>query len=359
MANNAYLIISDLHDFYKNIENRINYVKEIDVVKQKILEIGIKYREAGWNVNAILLGDVFHRAYQSVDFAILANNYWMLAKKLFTNIYCVLGNHETTYYASNPFYTLVNSIESEKVRKILNKVWQPRGLENIFRVVDTVVDGNVILHFNHYGTPISRAIPEKVNIGLYHQDIINSEIRDLMTTTYSNDLYYCRPINFDKTDIFDGFAYNFFGHMHKVYGTWKYKNASTKKETVLCYLASLGRPNVTEVQDNFLERNIPVICIKDGELSEVNDNIFMLPSRASCVKEDVVKVAKEAYQKVKERRELLDYVPTSDDPVKSIEGYCMDAPALLRMFIDLKDNEQDRYMEELLYKYKKVIGVNL
>ena len=37
----------------------------------------------------------------------------------------------------------------------------------------------------------------------------------------------------------------------------------------------------------------------------------------------------------------------------------MDAPALLRMFIDLKDNEQDRYMEELLYKYKKVIGVNL
>ena len=91
----------------------------------------------------------------------------------------------------------------------------------------------------------------------------------------------------------------------------------------------------------------------------MNDNIFMLPSRASCVKEDVVKVAKEAYQKVKERRELLDYVPTSDDPVKSIEGYCMDAPALLRMFIDLKDNEQDRYMEELLYKYKKVIGVNL
>ena len=271
----------------------------------------------------------------------------------------MLGNHETTYYASNPFYTLVNSIESEKVRKILNKVWQPRGLENIFRVVDTVVDGNVILHFNHYGTPISRAIPEKVNIGLYHQDIINSEIRDLMTTTYSNDLYYCRPINFDNTDIFDGFAYNFFGHMHKVYGTWKYKNASTKKETVLCYLASLGRPNVTEVQDNFLERNIPVICVKDGELSEVNDNIFMLPSRASCVKEDVVKVAKEAYQKVKERRELLDYVPTSDDPVKSIEGYCMDAPALLRMFIDLKDNEQDRYMEELLYKYKKVIGVNL
>ena len=57
MANNAYLIISDLHDFYKNIENRINYVKEIDVVKQKILEIGIKYREAGWNVNSKQLLD--------------------------------------------------------------------------------------------------------------------------------------------------------------------------------------------------------------------------------------------------------------------------------------------------------------
>lgn len=359
MANNAYLIVSDLHDFYKNIENRINYVHEIDFVKQEILKIGLQYRENGWDVNIILLGDVFHRTYQNVDQAILANNYWILAKKLFSNIYCVLGNHETTYYASNPFYTLVNSIKSEKLTKLQNKVWQPKGLENVFDVVDRIDDGDVVFHFNHYGTSINRAVSGKVNIGLYHQDIINSEIRDLMTVNYANDNYYATLVNFDDMDIFDGFSYNFFGHMHKVYGTWKYKNPKTMKETVLCYLASLGRPNVTEVHDNFLERNIPVVCIKDGKFDSVHDNLFNLPSRAECVKEEVVQVAKVAYQKVKERKELLNYTPVDDDPVKNIEQCCSDTPALLKMFIDLKENDQDRFIENLLYKYRKVIGINL
>ena len=132
MAKSAYLIVSDLHDFYKNLENRVDYVGEIEFVKEHILEVGLKYRNLGYEVNIILLGDVFHRAYQDVNAAVISNNFWVISKKLFKHIYCVIGNHETSYYSNNPFYTLVSEIKSKKMQTVLNKVYTPRGLDNVF-----------------------------------------------------------------------------------------------------------------------------------------------------------------------------------------------------------------------------------
>lgn len=57
--------------------------------------------------------------------------------------------------------------------------------------------------------------------------------------------------------------------MHQVYGTWGYTNPKTGKSSVLCYLASLGRSNVTEVNDDFLERNVPAVLIDDVLLMRV------------------------------------------------------------------------------------------
>lgn len=200
-----------------------------DVGDGHINRCGEKYYE----VNIILLGDVFHRAYQDVNAAVISNNFWVISKKLFKHIYCVIGNHETSYYSNNPFYTLVSEIKSKKMQTVLNKVYTPRGLDNVFEVVDAVEDGDVVFHFNHYGCSISHAVDRKVNIGLYHQDILNSEILKLMQATYNNDVYAPRLLDFDKLDIFDGFTYNFFGHMHQVYGTWGYTNPKT--ETMCAY----------------------------------------------------------------------------------------------------------------------------
>lgn len=94
----------------------------------------------------------------------------------FGEIYSVIGNHELSYYSSNPFYTLVSDIESDKVQSILNRVWQPVGSAGVIKVVDSLEDGEVLFHFNHFGTTIAKPVVGKHNIGLFHQDIVNSEI---------------------------------------------------------------------------------------------------------------------------------------------------------------------------------------
>lgn len=182
---------------------------------------------------------------------------------------------------------------------------------------------------------------------------MNSEILKLMQATYNNDVYAPRLLDFDKLDIFDGFTYNFFGHMHQVYGTWGYTNPKTGKSSVLCYLASLGRSNVTEVNDDFLERNVPAVLIDDGHYSRVENNLFLLPDRQSSVREDIVKEQKAAYQVVKEQRELKNYSPMGDDPVNEIENVCNGS--LLLMFQDLCNLDIDRRGTELLRSYQEVM----
>ena len=86
MAKNAYLIISDLHDFCKNLDNRYDYPGEINQVKEKIIELGMLYKERGFNVTAVLMGDVNNRSFNNVNGAILNNNYWIVANKLFEKI---------------------------------------------------------------------------------------------------------------------------------------------------------------------------------------------------------------------------------------------------------------------------------
>lgn len=351
---NAYLIITDIHDHYCNTTNRINYLKEIDLIREKIISIGMHYQNLYDNVILILLGDVFKGSFNEPDAAVTVNNFWFILSLRFHKIYCVLGNHETSYYTSNPFFTLVNTIESEKVKKILNRNWTPKGLQNIFNVVDIVEDGNVIFHFNHYGTPISKSIDGKVNIALYHQDIANQEILDLMRVNYNTKIYQRQIVNFDHTDIFDGFDYNFFGHNHKLYGTFECDTA--KGKTILCYLASLGRPNVTEVDDSFLERNIPVVLVQDGELLGIEDNKFNLMSREECVKEEVVEIQQQTYEHIKERKLIRSYIPGDDDPVNNVKQCELLTEKERVIFSDLTQSEIDRYTENILNKARKVLN---
>lgn len=352
---NAYLIVTDIHDHYCNTANRIDYVAEIDFVRTKIVELGKKYKDAHDNVYLILLGDIFKGSFNEPDSAVIINNFWIIVSGLFSKIYCVLGNHETSYYTSNPFFTLVQSIESQKVRNILNRNWTPKGLRPIFNVVDTVEDGNVIFHFNHYGTPINRAIPGKTNIGLFHQDIICQEILDLMSVNYRSNIFQKRVVNFEKVDIFDGFSYNFFGHLHKVYGTFECTTPKNEK-TILCYLASLGRPNVTEVNDLFLERDIPAVIVNDGNLSTVESNTFNLMSRSECVKEDVVKIQQKVYEKVKQRKAVREYKPHEDNPILNIKNCAILSEKEKTIFLDLLEQTTDRYTSYIVEECRKVLS---
>lgn len=357
MGKNAYLIISDLHDYYKNIDNRFDYPGEIAKVKEYILELGAAYRSKGYNPVAILLGDVNHRSYQNVNSAILNNNYWIAANEVFTKIYSVLGNHEITYYSSNPFFTLVSDIDSVKLQTLQNKTWQPIGLFNVINVVDYVNDGEVVFHFNHYGCPVT--IPEKgkYNIGLFHTEFVFSEIAKASEDSYNMNAYVSNAVSAQGNELLETYDLCFFAHHHKIYGCWDV-TTDTQHHCMVYHLGSLGRPNVTEVNNNFLERNIPVVLVEDGRFVTVEDNKFMLPAREICVREDIVAINRENYERTKELQIAKDYKPIKDNPVENIRDFCSSDAYLTQLFEDLIKYDRDRLSVELEKEVGKE-GVNI
>lgn len=109
------------------------------------------------------------------------------------------------------------------------------------------------------------------------------------------------------------YDYAMLGHMHWFYGTWKDQN------TYIYGLASLGRPSISEISDEFLERNIPAVIIKENIFSEIQDNIFNLSDREKCVREEVVALNHTQYEIQKIIKESKQYKAVSDDPIINIK----------------------------------------
>lgn len=339
----AWLIASDLHLYYKNISSHLDYVNEMLEVRGNMLETAMKYKAEGYTkVNLLLLGDVFHRSYTSVDSAVYDCNFFVLWREKIGDCYSVIGNHELSYYKSNPFFSLVKEIESQRVLNITDRVWTPTGLLPIIRVVDTIECGDVVFHFNHNRCLIARPTDSsKVNIGLFHQEIVCNEIVSAMNARLGDEIY-ASTIDFDSTDIFSGYNYCFFGHMHKVYGTWKLESG-----TVVSYLASLGRTNVSEVNDSFLERNLPVVKVIDGKFSGIDDNFIRLPSFEESISVSVAEKNKEEREKAKLIRSVRDYSPLDDDPVQSLMNFYSNDEYMLELVRGLYESGFD------------AIGINL
>ena len=354
MAQIAYLLVSDLHDQDRNIDNRYDYPGEVMQVKDKILELGLRYHDMGYEVNLILLGDVYNRSYKNVTGAILANNFWIVANRVFTKIYSVMGNHETTYYSSNPFFTLVNSVDSMKIQTLNKKVWQPLGLFNVIDIPDFVEVGNVAFHFNHYGCPIT--IPEKgvYNIGLFHTDFVFSEIAQASENTNNMHAFIKNSVSANNNELLELYDACFFAHHHKLYGCWNVTTNSGHSCTIE-HLASLGRPNVSEVDDNFLERDIPAVIIEDNKFSEIQHNFITLPGRASCVKEDVVKEKQQSYERVKAMKAAINYVPDTDDPIKNIRTAIMGDPLSAKIVDELLHSNVDSQTRYVLQEISEVL----
>lgn len=331
MAKNAYMIITDLHLGNIAATSRIDYRNEITRVKTALLETAMKYKKCGWNVIALMLGDVFHGSYRDVTTALMDADFINLWRLKIGEIYTVLGNHELTYYKANPFYALIASVESERVCNIINKVWTPLGLSNVVRIVDRLVDGEVCFYFNHYSTGIQKPGSEECAIGLFHQDIIDRQIVEEVQQRY-NKSYYGNTVALETSGILDGYKHCYFGHIHTVYGIWK------ANDVYLHYLASLGRTNEKEVSDDFLERNIPVILVEDGRYRGQEDNFIQLLSRSECISESEVEINHEIYLGRKERKDIREYKPILDDPVNDLEIFFQEDLDASRILTELRDS---------------------
>lgn len=332
MERNVYLLISDMHRSARKNVNRVDYQHEIDAVDKHIAECIKRY--SGSNVNLIFLGDLYDRGYREVFSAIHEHSTMLIYKSMCKEIYSLVGNHELSFYAGNPFYTLFSSMGSKRVSAIQNKVWLPRGTMQIVNVVDQITDGDIVIHCNHYGTGIADPIPGKTNIGLFHQNVICKEILDSMQASLGEPLYGIQTMSFDKLE---GYDYCFMGHMHKVYGMWDWTSEFSGRVTHLQYLSSLGRPNRTEVDNRFLERDVPAVIVTDGKLETIEHNLFRLPSEEECIKSDVVELQKAQYERVKVHRNIQGYNPTEDEPVVNILANCP-SDEIRQYMLELIDN---------------------
>lgn len=347
MGKTVYLIIPDLHLGNIMAANRINYRAEMEFVQGELLKIAIKYKRQGFTVKTLFLGDIFHHSYKNVTEALTDYSFLQAWFNKVGECYTVLGNHELTYYKANPFYNAIRSIDSESVVKIKNKVWTPLGAVNVLNVVDELHDGEVGFYFNHYGTGIHSCKDDKVKIGLFHQDIIDTSIAN-DTNTSGRRIDWLKPVELERQSILDEYDYCFFGHLHTVYGVWK------TEKTFLVYLASLGRTNETEVRDDFLERNIPGVIVEDGVFCGIEDNVIQLMKREECISEEVVEAMRASYAEAKERAGLRDYIAMNDTPINNIKHLFVEYPAIVRILEDLESNEVDTRFNEIQELYRRL-----
>lgn len=297
MARHVYLVVTDLHLYYKNLSSRKNYLAELDVARQKIEELCEKYDRP----TILFLGDIFHSGYQSVTQAISDISWFGKLKEITSGLYTVVGNHELSYTKSNPFYGLICGVASSKL-PISSKVFGHHGVVN---VVDELIDGDTKFVFNHYGTEIDTDKFEGVKIGLFHQDLVTAQVEaDNDIQVYGDRL--------EDTSVFSSYDYAFLGHIHSVYGLYR------EGRTFVDYLGSLGRTNVTEVNDKNRERDIPAVIIEDNKFSRIERNQFLLPSRAESVIEESVIANHEAYEKRKVLHEVRDMRIGNEDSIDNV-----------------------------------------
>ena len=335
---NSYIIISDLHDWDSNIANRVDYVSEIYYVKNKIYSLIEKELEMGNSPSVFFLGDIFHRGYKDIDSAINANNYYVLLSSMCKELASVIGNHELSYKRNNPFWTLMNNIEASVSKKL-----EPKGEINILRVPNIISDGEVSFYFNHYGENVMKPT-NKVNILLSHNNISTKEIIK-MAEDDGREFYKGHTIDFQTTGCLNGYSNVYLGHQHSIYGTWYYTNNDYKVK--IQNLASLGRTNYREVNDNFLERTIPIIRVNDGKLHEIVDYKFNLPNVSDCLEIRKIEIQKKNLEVSNELKYILDYVPKDDSPLKNLKEILNDSKYHMlidSLVSDVLDDEYNRLL---------------
>lgn len=332
---NAYVVVTDTHIINRMLtQSRENYAMELDCVKKRLVELIREFKESGHSVRLLFLGDIFHRGYVDPIAATTDNNFLVLLSSMTDGMYTVIGNHELSYVKNNPFYTLLKRIESKKINKLKTRAADPKGVLQIMEVVDELEDGEVKFSFNHYGCGIAAPEEGRVNIGLFHQDLICKEILEDVERRFGHDVWSSGTRGLE---VFQGYQYCFLGHMHQAYGI--YAAGEGKNQVVLYYLASLGRTNHGEVRNDFLERNLPVVVVEDGKFCKIVDNFFNLPRREECIKEVKVKETQEVYKKQKFNREVRNYVASSDDPVLRVAEQLSSERGLLGLFNELRKGE--------------------
>lgn len=317
---NVYLVVTDLHcDIDK--ANRLNYFGEILSAIESIIAIGNDYRERGYSVKLIFLGDVFDAGMSNPSDAMQLMEVFYFFCSTFDGVWSVVGNHELSYAKNNPFWFLVSQMSDEGLSR-LKRFIQPRGLTSRIVVPDVIDDGNVSIYFNHYGTEPKVPDHGEVRIGLFHQNVGSNDICKMWGTF--DDV--------EEASYVLGYNYCFFGHMHLAKGVYWLNETHTCRGE---WLGSIGRTKVDEILDDSLEVNIPAIVVEDGVFVRVDDNPIKLMSREETIDFPKLEASQKSRELIKERKEFAANNYHGETLFSTLEGAFAGSPlAFIFSFLD-------------------------
>lgn len=326
---NVYLVLTDLHlDFQK--ANRIDYFGEIIDALSQVMSIANKYREQGYTVTLLLLGDVFDGSVSNPSEAMHATEIFRFFCTQFSKVYSVVGNHEITYAKDNPFWFLVNSVDDIELSGIRRYI-QPRGMNNTISVPSQVVDGEVAFYFNHYGIPAKVPNEGSIRIGLFHQNVGSNDICKMWGTF--DDV--------EEAAYVQAYNYSFFGHMHLARGEYFLNESHTCKGI---WLGTIGRTKVTEVLDENLDVTVPVIIVEDGVFKEYAREYVHLRPFAACVDVERLKAAESNKELIQEKAATALTSYTGETLFDTLHGSLGSTP--LAFFLDFLDRPWDVVLDE-------------
>jgi hypothetical protein len=344
----AYLVLSDLHFSCSAKENRYDYDMEIIFVVKKALSLMDRLDKGGVEFGLIFLGDIFDRGYKSptklgVDISILET----LMSRAKLGVFSVVGNHEVRFWSNNPFWILVSSVDSERLRGSSARVLQPLGYVPKIGIVDRLEVGDCVFHFNHFGCADSPCVVEKVNIAFYHKDVGTLAFLDELNVLYTDSTEVEKIMHGGLGKLLE-YDFSFVGHMHVLYGKCLVGKSEVR------YLGSLGRPNKAHLSDDFLERNIPIVLFEDDKFVGIEDNVFDLMRRDECLIPEIDKKEKESYEIVKSLNEAKSYSGIFDNPMDNVRAYFANDEVALLLLEKLGDGSVGRLSLEIADRLSQV-----
>lgn len=313
---NEYIFIPEPHITETNFATRLNYVEEIKKYMADLLTMVIERRKYVDKLFLVWVGDIFDRGFTDPDIAIDWKDYFIELRSECEDMYSVLGNHEISYPRKNPFWKLVQKIESPFIASLSNKATKPRGKFPILRLVDELVDGEVSIHLGHFGR--FPEITNKVNILLTHNSIMSEDMANILLSKYGKDqtVKYIEVQNNTIMNRTAQFDYVFIGHLHRAFSKFAVNNSFG--QSIWRFMGSLGRTTAKQVSDDDLDRVYPCIRVRDGKLEEVIEIPFKLVERALSVNEIVVDKNRIDYELKKEKKGLSAEVIRTGDPVLDV-----------------------------------------
>lgn len=312
------MIVPDLHAWDKSVSSFNNYVMEVKGYFSKIrLEI-IKMYNEGVEITLVIGGDFFERSFTNFREGMYWNNTMLEVRGFVERIVAVLGNHEMTYSKDNPFWHLVQNIDSEFLKNNYNLT--TFSSLPIIEMVDTLELGaGTLLHMGHYGRKKITLTEEqklKKNILVTHNDVVMPVVCEVLKRR-GQDLLE-KYIQYENAESWIGqFDEVYVAHMHSAYSTFMMQ--SERGITRINWIASLGRPNSRDVRDTDLERTIHKLWYTEtGEY--VTDDSFkiQLLNRVEALNLAKVEENQKAYQDRKEIKEYKRLVDSTKNPFHNL-----------------------------------------